>query len=79
MISLDCTCVGIGVNKWERLMKGATRANKRKLNALVRKEMPELYEALALNLYNPYHYYKTKTHFILVHSSIEYFLLKEAA
>lgn len=79
MISLECTCADINIGEWNRLMKGARRTDKKKLNALVKKEMPELYNALSLNLYNPYHYYQTKTHFVLVHSAIEYFLLKEAA
>lgn len=55
-------------------MKGAKRTNKQKLNNLIKKELPKLYHDLALNFYNPYNYYKTKTHFILIHSSIEYFI-----
>jgi hypothetical protein len=73
---LECTCADISLTKWERLMTGAKRMDKRKLNRLVKKELPELYEDLALNLYNPYEYYKTPTHYILVHSGIEYFLHK---
>ena len=55
-------------------MQGAKRTDKRKLNKLVKEQIPELYESLALQYYNPYNYYKTKTHYVLVHSSIEYFL-----
>jgi hypothetical protein len=41
-------------------------------------EIPELYRALALNLYNPWadQCRQTATHFILVHSAIEYFIHK---
>lgn len=55
-------------------MEGAVRADKQHINRLVRRHLPELYHALALNYYNPYNYYRTKTHLILVHSSIEYFI-----
>jgi len=55
-------------------MDGKTRADKRIINRLVKKYLPNLYRQLALHLYNPYHYYKTKNHLILVHSDIEYFL-----
>ena len=55
-------------------MAGATRADHRLVNSLVRKHLPDLYEDLSLNLRNPYHYFKTRRHLILVHSAIEYFL-----
>lgn len=55
-------------------MKGAVKADKNRINNLVKKQIPSLYESLALNCYNPYNYYRTKTHLILIHSSIEYFI-----
>ena len=55
-------------------MAGATRADHRFVNSLVRKHLPDLYEDLSLNLRNPYHYFKTRRHLILVHSAIEFFL-----
>ena len=55
-------------------MVGATRANHRQIDRLVRRHLPDLYEGLSLNLRNPYHYFKTRQHLILVHSAIEYFL-----
>ena len=73
---LECTCTNITPEKWDKLMTDAKVTNKAKLNSLVKKEMPELYTALALDLYNPYKYYQTKTHYILVHSAIEYFINK---
>jgi len=73
-ISYETDCTAISSRKWEGLMQGAKRTDKRKLNKLVKEQIPELYESLALQYYNPYNYYKTKTHYVLVHSSIEYFL-----
>lgn len=55
-------------------MAGATRADHRLIDRLVRKHLPELYEDLRLDLRNPYHYFKTRRNLILVHSAIEYFL-----
>ena len=71
---LEATCTDIDLAQWERWMAGATRADHRQINSLVRRHLPDLYEALSLNLWNPYHYHKTGRHLILVHSAIEYFL-----
>ena len=68
----DCTITS--KYTWDKLMKNKTVANTRIVNRLVKKHLPDLYNSLALNLCNPYQYYKTSTHLILVHSSIEYFL-----
>ena len=73
---LECTCADITLEKWQMLMQGATRTNKRKLNSLIKIHLPELYTGLSLNLCNPYNYFKTNTHWILVHSSTEYFIRK---
>jgi hypothetical protein len=72
-IGLEYTCVGISARKHEELMKGAVRANKRRIDRLVKKFYPELYDELSLRLRNPYDYYRTDKHLILVHSAIEYF------
>jgi len=70
-----CNCSTCGsLSVWNKLMKGAVRANKKKINSLVKRLLPDLYESLALNYHNPYKYFRTKTHLVLVHSSIEYFL-----
>ena len=71
---LEATCSGINLAQWERWMAGATRANHRQIDRLVRRHLPDLYAGLSLNLRNPYHYFKTRRHLILVHSAIEYFL-----
>jgi hypothetical protein len=74
-LELECTCVSCnGINHWEQLMKGHKRADKKQIDRLVKKLLPDLHYELALQYYNPYHYHKTKRHLILVHSGIEYFL-----
>ena len=70
----ECTCAEATNESWDKLMTGAVRADKRKVNALVKKFLPDTFRSLSLNLYNPYEYERTKTHFILVHSAIEYFI-----
>ena len=73
-LHLECSCVCITSYEWDKLMSGSTRSDKRIINKLVKEHIPELYYDLSLDFYNPYNYYKTATHLILVHSSIEYFL-----
>ena len=71
---LEATCTNINLAQWNRWMDGATRADHRQVNSLVRWHLPDLYEDLRLDLRNPYHYFKTRRHLILVHSAIEFFL-----
>lgn len=73
-IDYHTNCTRCTQSEWDILMRNAKRANVAKINHLVKKHLPELYYTLALNFPNPYYYYKTPTHFILVHSAIEYFL-----
>lgn len=76
---LECTCVGIGIERWNQLMKGSKPLNYEWLRRKVKKHMPELYDALGMDYYNPYENQTrvTGTHYILVHSSIEYFINKQ--
>lgn len=78
MIYLECTCADISLAKWNRLMQGAKRTSYKRLVSLIKKELPDIYEALNLKLPNEYRKQtkETKTHFILVHSAIEYFFCK---
>ncbi len=71
---LTATCADVSLPRWEQLMRGATRADKRTINRLVKAHLPDLYHALRLDLRNPYAYHKTRDHLILVHSGIEFFL-----
>lgn len=72
----DCTATSI--DEWNRFMKGARKCSYKKLVKKIKDEIPELYHALCLNLPNPYDEQckQTKTHYILVHSAIEYFIRK---
>jgi len=76
---LECTCIGIGIERWNRLMKGNKPLNYEWLRRKVKKHLPELYDSLGLDYYNPYENQTrvTKTHYILVYSSIEYFISKQ--
>ena len=51
---LECTCTGIGLEEWRHLMKGARKASYKRLVSRIKKEIPELYKSLCLDLYNPY-------------------------
>jgi len=75
-IELQYTCDSISLNKWNSLMQKAVKANGLKIRAMIKKQLPELYNSLALNFYNPYEQQsqRTKTHLVYVHSGIEYFL-----
>lgn len=71
---LENTCVGITKCEWDKFMKDAKRADKRKIDRLVKRDLPDLYHDLALNFYNPYNYFKTDRHIIVVSSAIEHFI-----
>lgn len=70
----NCTCTTI--DEWYRLMKGARKCSYRLLVSRIKKELPSLYDELALQFYNPFEGQcrQTKTHYILVHSAIEHFI-----
>jgi hypothetical protein len=75
---LECTCEQISADKWAELMKGGKPINYKWLVNKIKRELPELYVSLALEYPNPYkdECLVTKTHYILVHSAIEYFIRK---
>jgi len=74
----ETNCTQVNITKWNALMKGARKCNYKKLVARIKKEIPSLYESLALDFHNPWEddCQQTKTHYILVHSGIEYFIRK---
>lgn len=76
---LECTCADITEKQGERLMSNARRVSYKKLLSLIKNNMPDLYYGLGLNYHNPYSAdcRQTDTHYILVHSAIEYFIRKE--
>ena len=75
---LETTCADVTLNQWEQLMANNKPFNYDKLVKKIKKELPDLYNDLCLNLYNPWweQCAQTKTHYILVHSAIEYFIRK---
>jgi hypothetical protein len=75
---LEYTCEQISADKWEELMKGGKPINYKWLVNKIKRELPYLYNELSLQYYNPWENdcKQTKTHYILVHSAIEYFIRK---
>ena len=78
-IELECSCISISQHKWNILMEGSVKANGSIIRKLIKKFLPELYNNLALDYYNPYESQsvRTKTHYVYVHSGIEYFIKKK--
>ena len=50
----ETNCTEITQNKWSELMKYGRKCSYRLLVARIKRELPELYHALALQFYNPY-------------------------
>ena len=77
-MELQCTCQEIAKQEWDRLMKGRRPMSYTWLKRRIKRSLPNLYDELMLDYYNPYESatYRTKTHYILTHSAIEYFILK---
>ncbi|MCQ2739797.1 MAG: hypothetical protein MJ237_06175 [bacterium] len=75
---LEATCSSITQQQWDKLMKGARKLNYNWLVNKIKKELPDIYRDLRLDLWNPYsgQTYVTKTHYILTSSSVEYFFNK---
>jgi hypothetical protein len=75
---LEFTCADVSADKWDELMRGARKCSYKRLVKKVKKELPMLYNELLLDVYNPYENdcKQTKTHYVLVHSAIEYFIRK---
>jgi len=75
---LESTCVDCDIYKWEELMKGHTRADRKKVVKIAESagviDSKQAKEEIKRPYYNPYNHYKTKTHIIYVHSGIEHFI-----
>lgn len=74
----ESTCVGIGENKWDKLMAGHTAANRIKVVRIALKagiiDEWQAKEEIKKPFFNPYSHFKTKTHIIYVNSAIEHFI-----
>lgn len=57
-------------------MEGAVKANGSKIRKMIKEQLPDLFEDLALQFHNPYESscIRTNTHLIYVSSDIQYFL-----
>jgi hypothetical protein len=68
----ECDCSGTNYRTWDKLMKGATKANTILVHKLAKQLgiVPEGFNAKN----NPYEQKKTKTHLIYIHSGIEHFI-----
>ena len=77
-MKLQCTCQDITKQEWDKLMKGRRPMSYQWLKRRIKLSLPHLYDELMLDYYNPFEgdTYRTKTHYILTHSAIEYFILK---
>jgi hypothetical protein len=75
---LEYTCTNINQDKWNELMKGSKPISYKWLVNKIKRELPDLYKDLCLQYTNPFGEQSkvTKTHYILVHSAIEYFINK---
>ena len=75
----ETNCTYVSIDEWNQLMKGARKCSYKRLVSKIRRELPELYFDLCLNIYNPFEGQckQTKSHYILVHSAIEYFIRKQ--
>ncbi len=70
MMIYETNCNQLSIDEWTMLMKHARSCSYRLLVQRIRKELPDLYESLALQYPNPYagQCRQTLTHYILVHS-----------
>ena len=77
-MKLQYTCQDITKQEWDKLMKGRRPMSYQWLKRRIKRSLPHLYDELMLDYYNPFEgdTYRTKTHYILTHSAIEYFILK---
>ena len=77
-MTYETNCTEINIEKWKQLMRYARPCSYRLLVKRIQKEMPSLYQSLALEFPNPYasQCRSTPTHYVLVHSAIEYFIRK---
>lgn len=75
IISLECNCSQINLDTHNEYMSNAKKFSYTKLKSLIKKFDIDLYNILALDLFNPWEDDTkiTDKHIILVHSATEYF------
>ena len=77
-MTYETNCTLLNMQEWLCLMRRSRRCSYRLLVNRIKKELPHVYDSLALQFPNPYadRCRQTDTHYILVHSAIEYFFRK---
>ena len=75
----ECCCADLSLDQWKERMKGIKPISYKWLVAKVKKHLPQLYESLMLDVYNPYQEKcgVNRDYYVLVHSAIEYFIKKK--
>lgn len=75
-MDLIATCASVNISQWDKYMKGTRKANGSRIRRLIKNHLPDLYDDLALEFYNPYESSSVKKQGLLVyvHSGIEYFI-----
>jgi hypothetical protein len=70
-VQFDGACIGMNLSRWERLMEGNRRGNKRRIEKILADQGHINRDDL--RFHNPYNHLITDTHIIYVHSAIEHF------
>ena len=75
-MTYECCCSDISLSEWNKKMKGIKPVNYKWLVSKIKKHLPQLYEDLCLDYYNPYENKcgVNQDYYVLVHSAIEYFI-----
>lgn len=78
-MELYATCAELTCKQVNELLKDAVPTDYKTLVEKIKVQLPDLYEKLALEFYNPWEDACTETekYYVLVHSAIEYFLTKD--
>lgn len=77
-MEFESTSTNMPIRKYFKLMKGAKSCDYERLKELIKTNIPDLYQKLALDAFNPYGWQskQTKTHYILCWSAIQFFIKK---
>ncbi len=80
-IKYDTNCADISAREWDYLTRDSKPFPERELRDMIRRDCPAVARKLMIDrpdLYNPYGDLcaETPTHYIYVHSAIEYFFKK---
>ncbi len=70
----NCTC--ISESRWDKQMENSKKANGSIIRKMIKTQIPDLYNELALEFPNPYEHQSVRNDdfLVYVHSAIEYFL-----